>query len=68
MEYVSKQVRVNKIILQQQMLKAVLCEQLAAGGGVMGPLSLHPYELHCPLSVGEIASGTNRQVENEEQY
>jgi hypothetical protein len=64
MEPISEQARLYDSIFKQQMLKAATCEQLAAGGGQQGALSVEPYELHPPLSQADIASGTGRQLQN----
>jgi hypothetical protein len=64
--YISEQARMNQAIFEHQMLQASLCQQVAAGGGQQGPLSIEPFELHCPLGLGDIASGTNRQLDLEQ--
>jgi hypothetical protein len=61
--FISEQVRMNEAIRQHQMLQAALCQQLAAGGGQLGPLSVEPYEMRPPQSLADIASGCNRQLE-----
>jgi hypothetical protein len=68
MDYISEQMRMNDTIYKQQMLRAALCEQLAAGGGQQGPLSIEPYILSPPLSQADIASGTQRQLQNINPY